>query len=39
MLRISLSSSGGVERSPSSRLTVIGKKQISATIASLGPMP
>ena len=39
MLRISLSSSGSTERSPSSRLTVIGKKQISATIASFGPMP
>ena len=37
MLRISLSSSGGAERRPSSRLTVIGKKQISATIASFGP--
>ena len=39
MLRMSFSSSGSTERSPSSTLTVIGKKQISATIASLGPMP
>ncbi len=39
MLRISLSSSGGAERRPSSRLTVIGKKQIRATIASFGPIP
>ena len=39
MLRISLSRSGSTERSPSSRLTVIGKKQISATIASFGPIP
>ena len=38
-LRISLSSSGSTERSPSSRFTVIGKKQISATIASFGPIP
>ena len=38
-LRISLSSSGSTERRPSSRLTVIGKKQISATIASFGPIP
>ena len=39
MLRISFRSSGSTERSPSSRFTVIGKKQISATIASLGPIP
>ncbi len=38
-LFISLSSSGSTERRPSSRLTVIGKKQISATMASFGPMP
>ena len=38
-MRISLSSSGSTERSPSSMFTVMGKKQISATIASFGPMP
>jgi hypothetical protein len=31
--------SGSTERSPSSVLTVIGKKQISAMIASFGPIP
>ena len=38
-MRISLIASGSTERSPSRALTVIGKKQISATIASLGPIP
>jgi hypothetical protein len=39
MLRMSFKSSGSTERRPSSRLTVIGKKQISATIAIVGRMP
>src|SRR3954454_12747561 len=37
--RSSFSRSGSTERSPSSALTTIGKKQISATIASFGPIP
>ena len=37
--RISLSSSGSTDRKPSSMLTIIGKKQINAMIASFGPMP
>ena len=37
--RISFSCSGSTERRPSSTFTVIGKKQIRATMASLGPMP
>ena len=38
-MRIIRSSSGSTERSPSSVLTVIGKKQTSAMIASFGPIP
>ena len=38
-VRIIRSRSGSTERSPSSVLTVIGKKQISAMIASFGPIP
>ena len=38
-VRISFASSGSGERSPSSVLTVIGKKQIRAMIASFGPIP
>ena len=38
-MRIILIASGSTERRPSSVLTVIGKKQIRATIASFGPIP
>ena len=38
-MRIILIASGSTERSPSSVLTVIGKKQTSAMIASFGPIP
>ena len=38
-MRISLIASGSAERRPSSVLTVIGKKQTRATIASFGPIP
>ena len=38
-MRIILIASGSTERRPSSVLTVIGKKQISAMIASFGPIP
>src|SRR4051794_9757890 len=38
-VRIIFSRSGSTERRPSSVLTVIGKKQISAMTASFGPIP
>ena len=38
-LFISRSRSGSTERSPSIRFTVMGKKQMSATMASLGARP
>ena len=39
MLRISFSSCGSTARRPSIVFTASGKKQTSATMASLGPMP
>ena len=38
-VRIIFTRSGSTEPSPSSVLTVIGKKQIRAMIASFGPIP
>jgi hypothetical protein len=38
-VHIIFTASGSTERNPSSVLTVIGKKQIRAMIASFGPIP
>ena len=39
MLRMSLRSCSSTDRRPSTTFTVTGKKQMSATIAILGPIP